>query len=189
MKKLFALMLAVAMLASMATVVSAAETTLTVNVLPAEYTLSIPESQTIQYGEDCRIGIVTVTESSSFAAGKNLEVTVEYDGHFICDSVSTTIPYEIIITANPEGETETYKDQDFPSGSVLTFEGTSNGTLAEKASKTFEVRGSSEGRKPTRDIEDLVVCVNAQDWGKALAGTYTTTITFTAEVVAEVAGG
>jgi len=184
MKKLFALLLAVAMLASMATLVSAETTTLSVVVLPAEYMLVFPESQTIQYGENCRIGTVTVAESSNFAEGKNLEVAVEYEGQFKSEDVSTTIPYEIVITANPEGGAITYIDQDFPSGSVLTFKGTANGTLEEKASKAFEVRGD-DGRKPTRDIEDLMVCVNEQDWGKALAGTYTTTITFTAEVVAE----
>ena len=52
MKKFFAIALAVAMFASMATVASAAEntTTLTTTVPAATYTLNIPANQEIPFG-------------------------------------------------------------------------------------------------------------------------------------------
>ena len=82
MKKFFAILLAVTMLASMATVASAAEntTTLTTTVPAATYTLNIPANQEIEFGAtSTNLGAVSVTESSSFAKGKNLNVTLTYD--------------------------------------------------------------------------------------------------------------
>ena len=82
MKKLFAIALAVAMLASMATVVSAVEntTTLTTEVPAATYTLNIPADQEVPYGTTrMKIGEVTITDSSNFAVGKNVSVTITYD--------------------------------------------------------------------------------------------------------------
>ena len=77
MKKIFAILLAVTMLASMATVVSAAEstTTLSTTVPAATYTLNIPADQEIEFGSSgVIIGNVTITESANFAEGKNVEV-------------------------------------------------------------------------------------------------------------------
>ena len=96
MKKIFAILLAVTMLASMATVVSAAEsTTLTTTVPTATYTLNIPANQEIAFGAtSTKIGTVTVTESNGFAAGKDLVVTVSYDA-IECENTTTTIPFNL----------------------------------------------------------------------------------------------
>ena len=57
------------------------------------------------------------------------------------------------------------------SGDSLVFYGTSAGKL-----QTPHNSGKS--------LDHISVAVNSSDWGKALAGEYTATITFTAEVVA-----
>ena len=97
MKKFFAIALAVAMFASMATVASAAEntTTLTTNVPAATYTLNIPADQEIPFGATLTdIGSITVTNGTGFAKGKNLAVMPTFDA-FICEDASTTIPFSI----------------------------------------------------------------------------------------------
>ena len=81
MKKLTTLVLALALAASLAVPAFAANTTtLTTTVPAATYTLNIPADQEISYGAiSTNIGNVTVTDSASFAEGKNLEVTVTKD--------------------------------------------------------------------------------------------------------------
>lgn len=164
MKKLFAILLAVTMLASMATVASAASTTtLTTTVPAASYTLNIPADQEIPFGEtQTNIGCVTVTDAAGFAVGKNLNVSISYDA-FKCAETITSIPF--YIAANG------YAIQ---SNDNVTFRGLPNGEV----SKNFYIDSV------TQDF-DLFLMVDSTDWGKALAGDYTATITFTAEVVAE----
>ena len=97
MKKIFAILLAVTMLASMATVASAAEstTTLTTTVPAASYTLNIPADQKIEFGAtETDIGNITVTNSNGFAWGKNLKVTLSWED-FKSDGVASTIPFHI----------------------------------------------------------------------------------------------
>ena len=57
------------------------------------------------------------------------------------------------------------------------FEGRSSGAVEE----TVKIAHSSGFNEMT----DLELKVESVDWGKALAGDYTATITFTAEVVVE----
>ena len=187
MKKLFAMALAVIMVVSMATVASAeSTTTLTTEVPAATYTLNIPASQEIPFGATkTDIGNITVTDASGFAAGKNLAVTVEYDA-FTAEGISTQIPYTLSLYA--EGNSMTNNayhpaTMELPTGTTVTFKGKDDGTLYEKIKlNTSYTQGSN-----TLDIP--VTCVyfnaNSEDWGKALAGEYTTTITFTCEVVVE----
>ena len=181
MKKLFAILLAVTMLASMATVVSAAETTtLTTTVPAATYTLNIPANQEIEFGAtEVNIGNVTVTNSSGFAEGKNLSVTVTYDA-FKATDVSTTIPYKLEMSApSSHGTTE----KPLASGSSMIFKGSSAGTVAEKT--TIRVAVGNMGNTSDEPISGILLVANSSDWGKALGGVYTSTITFTCEVVAE----
>ena len=189
MKKFFAIALAVAMFASMATVASAAEntTTLTTNVPAATYTLNVPADQEIPFrSTSTNIGNVTITNSENFAVGKNIEVTITYDGLFASDEVKTTIPYSIRATATGysgggsygSGGTTTIS-LDKPSGSIFTFEGLANGTCSEY----FVIKQSGYGTQ--NETIALKMDIAASAWGKALAGEYSTTITFTAEVVAE----
>ena len=179
MKKIFAILLAVTMLASMATVASAAETTksttLTTEVPAATYTLNIPVDQEIPFGATkTSIGNITVTDAENFAEGKNLKVTLTYDP-FKSDDVATTIPFVIRpgLAAAIGGEIPT-----LTSGKQVTFRGEEDGTVTEKS-------GIPLTNGNYVDISTLYVEVDSTDWGKALAGEYTSTITFTAEVVVE----
>ena len=169
MKKFFAILLAVTMLASMATVASAAEntTTLTTTVPAASYTLNIPADQEIEFGATAtNIGDITVTNSSGFAWGKNLKVTLSWED-FKSDGVSSTIPFYI---------NAYYSDEDYyvlQSGDYIYFEGQSDGSVSDRW-----VFWSTDN---TYAIKNFGVAI--YDWGKALAGDYTATITYTAEVV------
>lgn len=177
MKKLFTILLAVAMIASMAMIVSAANTTtLTTTVPAANYTLHIPADQDIPFGNVyTNIGEVKVTNSNGFAEGKNLEVSLSYTD-FTCDGVTTKIPFTMWISqfsdTNDTGKILT--DEKVPSGESVVFMGKADGTVSEYVKY-------ANGNKRAH----AWVIIDSQDWGKALAGNYTATITFTAEVVVE----
>ncbi len=177
MKKLFTILLAVTMLASMATVASAAgTTTLTTTVPAASYTLNIPADQEIPFGAtSTEIGEVTVTNSSGFARGKNLNVTFDYVP-FSCENVSTTIPFVINMYGmqTTGGNAGNSFNLDYESGEFVVFKGKADGTVANRPTKTAA---------DTSEFTAMNIVMNSTDWGKALAGEYTATITFTAEVV------
>jgi len=174
MKKIAAFLLAVMLVVSMAPTAFANTTTLTTTVPAASYTLNIPASQNIDFGEtETEIGNVTVTNSSGFAVNKNLEVTVTY-GAFESESVETTIPY--MLRAYPVGATWVAKT----SGSVFTFKGKTDGTVATYAYHLPSTTGADE-----TTIGSVGVYIASSAWGQALAGEYSSTITFTSEVVVE----
>ena len=184
MKKIFAILLAVTMLASMATVVSAAEntTTLTTTVPAATYTLNIPANQEIEYGATkTDIGNVTITGSENFAEGKNIEVSITFT-EFTSESVSTVIPFTL--GAYYQTKANGLQGQGIKSGNKLVFFGNKDMTVNEKATTTYEYKENGIDRTEKVDVEMLKVNISSSDWGKALAGEYTATITFTAEVVA-----
>ena len=165
MKKLIVLILTVATVLSASFVMTSAAdtTTLTTTVPDATYTLNIPENKAIPFGTtDTDIGKVTVTNSSGFAEGKSLEVTMTYEA-FKAEGVSTTIPYTIY------GFQTVDRSNDYPiySGGSVVFTGKDDGTC-------------DEGR-----YGGLKIIINSTDWDKALAGEYSSVITFTAEVVIE----
>ena len=179
MKKAIALLLAVMLVVSMAPAAFASTTTLTTNVPDATYTFEIPANTPIDYNAlDTSIGYVHVTESAGFAVGKNLQITIEYGPFVNTANSESTIPYVLyaddtdILTDNKR---VTYHGSKLlKSGYSIIFEGTNEGTvrrLADNANGKF--------------IGDLGVCINSSDWGKALGGDYTSTITFTAKVVQE----
>ena len=177
MKKIFAILLAAAMLFSMATIASAAgsTTTLTTRVPSAIYILNIPADQEIVFGATkTDIGCVTVTASEGFAKGKNLKVTATYDPFTSADA-STTIPFALKC---PYG-IEDYYTYNWTSGRTITFYGSANGTVDEHA-RMLNNDGSIGST-----IDKINVVITSEDWGKALAGEYTATITFNAEVVVE----
>ncbi|MBE6920607.1 MAG: hypothetical protein E7468_03475 [Ruminococcaceae bacterium] len=175
MKKLFAILLAVMMLASMATIASAANTTtLTTNVPAASYTLNVPADQEITYGAtETKLGAVTVTNASGFAVGKSLKITITYDA-FSSESVSTTIPF--VVEARYADNNYQHNEKTIASGEYIVFPGQASGDVDDtpyysQAAKQW--------------LDSFYIMVNSADWGKALGGEYTATITFTAEVVAE----
>lgn len=174
MKKLFAILLAVTLVASMAMIVSAANTTtLTTTVPAATYTLNIPADQVIPFGATAtNIGEISVTDSAGFAEGKNLKVTLTYTD-FVCETASTTIPFVIRVSPYTTAASDT-SVINVASGEAITFIGLEKGTVEKYVSS-----------KSGNELENTWILMNSEDWGKALAGEYTATITFTAEVVVE----
>lgn len=174
MKKLFALLLAVIMVMSMATIVSAETTTLTTEVPPASYTLNVPVEYEVDFGATItRIGRISVTDSNNFAAGKNLKVTITYDD-FKAENISTTIPFTLECPYGPQE----YYTENISSGSSIVFKGNQTGKVDE-----FAYASSPQGTESS--LGDLKVIIDSKDWGKALAGAYTAVITYTCEVVVE----
>lgn len=185
MKKLLTLVLVVLLVVSLAPTAFAANatpgtTTLTTTIPDAEYTLNIPADTVVNFNaEYTTLGNVTVTGSSGFGAGKNLKVTVIYDVFKPdLESISTTIPFEFKYSSSETIESNT-NSSTLNSGGNLTFKGKSDGTVYEK-NTTFSNAGTIFST-----TNSVGVYVAKENWGKALAGDYTATIAFTAEVVAE----
>ena len=180
MRKTIALILVVCTLLSFAVAASAdsftSTTTLTTKVPAASYTMKIPADQTIKYGaEITKIGIVTIVDSEGFSAKKNVEVTVGYT-EFTSEGVDTTIPYEIL-TVWGEGNSQ-WK---FDSEAVLRFEGQRDGTVKSKAT-SIDISGVTKNLSDT--LDHMAITISSDAWADALAGDYTSTITFTSKVVA-----
>ena len=183
MKKLSALLLALVLLVSAVPTAFAANTTpntttLTTTVPSATYVLNIPADQTVTFGEiRTYIGNVTVTDSKNFAEGKNVDVTVEY-APFAAEAVeiSTTIPYKLYKTSGDSAAVSNEHTGSILSGDKLTFRGRSNGEVEELA-------GFTASDKASCTMKNLIVQIASKDWGKALAGDYKSTITFTSEIV------
>lgn len=178
MKKLSALILALVLLVSVIPAAYAANatpntTTLTTTVPSASYVLNIPADQTVTFGEiKTYIGNVTVTDSKNFAVGKNVDVTVEY-APFVAEAaeISTTIPYTLYQATGTDSGDSGYYTTTLTSGRKMTFKGKADGTVDEKT--IFATRST---------MESLMVNIQSSDWGKALAGDYKSTITFTSEI-------
>lgn len=179
MKKLTTLVLALALAASLAVPAFAANTTnLTTTVPAATYTLNIPTDQEIPYGATkTDIGSISVTDGVGFASGKDLKVTLTYDA-FASEAANTTIPFAIKL--NTSAETGYSKNPiNITSGSSIVFKGQATGDVK----KFTQISVSTDYGLSERDADQTLVTISNTDWGKALAGDYSATITFTAEVV------
>lgn len=180
MKKLSALILALALLVSVIPAAYAANatpntTTLTTTVSSASYVLNIPADQEIPFGQErTKIGNITITDTENFAVGKNVKVTTSFTP-FTAENVSTTIPYTLSGYGVSDGKT--YET----SVASLIFKGKSDGTVAEKV--RWECKPGSIGQ--TCEMDYVRVYIQSSAWGKALQGEYKSTITFTSEVVVE----
>ncbi len=158
---------------------NAEETTFTTTVPSATYTLKVPEDQEIPFGEvSHKITPITATDGSGFAENKNLQVTITYES-FKCDDpeVTTEIPYSLRYSSSESGVFPSSIEAN--SGDSIIFLGKVDGTLEEYAS--FEATSGS--KNPFAEEYRLVI--QSADWGKALAGKYSSTMTFTAEVVVD----
>lgn len=177
MRKILCLVLAVVMVSSMTIMASAANTTtLTTTVPDAEYTLNIPADQTINFGAtSTSIGIPSVSNASGFADGKNIKLTIT-STDFTAPDTSTTIPITLHGKFRNSSASVGFEDFecDITENVPLYFWGLSNGTV-EEAAATADHNG--------HEMRSLFVNIKSEDWGKALGGTYTATITFSAEVV------
>jgi len=184
MKKVITLALALLMVCSMSVTAFAATTTLTTTVPEATYTLNIPANQEIPFGTTkASIGNITVTDAEGFAVGKNLNVTITYDA-FTADGISTQIPYTLSLYAESTASNVNSANEEIVSGSLVTFKGKADGTT-EGNLKLLTSYDSASSQKTHIPVSYIRFNANSEDWGKALAGEYSTTITFTAEVVAE----
>lgn len=186
MRKTIALILAVCTLLSFAVAASAdtvtsGTTTLTTKVPAASYTMKVPANQTIQYGvQVSEIGNVTIENSEGFSANKNVEVTVGVAvGHteFTSEGVDTTIPYEILAVWGPTGGEKWPFDRE----AVLRFEGQQDGTVKSNATS---IGISGVTKYPSGTMTQMAIRISSGAWANALAGDYTSTITFTSKVVA-----
>lgn len=181
MKKTIALLLAVMLVVSMAPAAFASTTTLTTTVPGAAYEFSIPADTTIEYNAlDTSIGYLEVTQSSGFAVGKNLEITIEYAPLSNADG-SSTIPYKIYTYYTSKlDETKSYASHSVlkESGKTFIFEGMNDGHVKRLANY-------QTGSSTPLYHGDLGVIISKEAWGKALAGEHTSIITFTAAVVQE----
>ena len=177
MKKILALALATITALSCSMVAFASttsSTTLTTTVPAATYTLNIPANMEIAYKAiQTPIGSVSVSDAGNFGLGKNLKVTLTLNP-FECDNVETVIPYHMLfesegglggIVINP------------PYNDSITFKGLQGGGLQEYCQVEVE--------ESYYDLNRTVVCIELEDWEKALAGNYTSELVFTAEVVTE----
>ena len=184
MKKLASFLLVLAMILSMGTLAFAdGTTTLSTTVPAAQYTLNIPADQTSPFGAtSAEIGTVTVSDSSGFAKGKNLNVTVTYDA-FSSSDVSTTIPFELVLCGAQISGTSVSQTKKFASGEDLVFRGLSSGSVESKAFMLHYYSNSSPVQEYDIYVGQLKVSMLSTDWGKALGGDYTAQITFTSEVV------
>lgn len=189
MKKLASFLLVLAMILSMGTLAFAdGTTTLSTTVPAAQYTLNIPADQTIPFGAtSTEIGNVTVSDSSGFAKGKNLNVAVTYDAFSSAD-VSTTIPFELVrVAVKSSGDVVTAvgaQGGKLASGGNLVFMGLSSGSVGSKAF-LFHYDSATSVDEYDVYLGQLKVSMLSTDWGKALGGDYTAQITFTSEVVVE----
>lgn len=180
MKKLSALFLTLVLLMSAVPVAfaenaAANTTTLTTTVPSASYVLNIPADQEIPFGQErTEIGNITITDGKNFASGKNVKVTTSYEP-FAAENVSTTIPYRL------EGVGISSGKRYSTSVDSLTFMGKSDGTVAEKVRWACNQLVIGQ----TCEMDYVVMYIQSSAWGKALAGDYKSTITFTSEVVVE----
>lgn len=184
MKKLSALILALVLLVSVIPAAYAANatpntTTLTTTVPSATYVMNIPADQEIPFGQTrTDIGNVTITDSKNFAYRKNVEVTVVY-APFSAEEmeISTTIPYALVQKSSTDNSTN-----GLSSGEKMTFEGKSDGTVKE-LTEFWLNKGTINSS--CHSMGTLCVTISSENWGRALAGNYRSTITFTSEVVVE----
>ena len=181
MKRTICLLLVLLMSLSMVvTVLADGTTTLTTTVPAATYTLTIPDDQVIEFGaEETLIAAPSVTDSSGFAEGKNLDVTVTY-GSFTSETVGTKIPFILRKKGIYDGH-DTTDSNWTSSGAVLTYKGKRSGEVEQNT--TFQIE--TVGAPLNAYVTGLIIKINSSAWGKALAGDYSATITFTSEVVVD----
>ena len=179
MKKTICLMLSLLMLLSlMVTALADGTTTLTTAVPAATYTLNIPADQEVEFGAlETAIDAPTITNAAGFAVGKNVNVNIVYSD-FTNPELPTKIPFELkgyYLNANPAAS----RKEAIASNTNLCFDGLDDGSVRSN------VRLYNKEALLSYDLTKLYVCVLSSDWGKALGGDYTATITFTSEVVAD----
>ena len=177
MKKILALVIGLLLIVPMATVVSAASTTLTMVVPEAEYTLVIPKNQQISYRSKGEVlGGVSVKDTAGFSEGKDLEVTVTA-APFTCSTTDTELSY----TLSAQQATAGGKEFELGTNFRIVFQGKSDGSL-DTLSKVITKSSGAQS------FDVLEIDFNDADWDDLKPGEYTATITFKAKVVENALG-
>ena len=168
MKKIFAILCAVMMLASLAAAVSAEDapqSTVLTTTVPSTYVLTIPATVEIPYGEkNATIGSVKVT--GRITGGQYVKVTAE-----------TATNFCLVNDSDPNARIS-YRPED-------VFASTVNGSVPIFRGRDFtaqEVNGNGGSCLVVARISDYA-------WEHAAAGTYSDTITFTATLETADAAG
>ena len=170
MKKLLVFAMALLLVLPMATVVSAATTTLTFTVPEAEYTLVIPKSVEIPYkATRAEIGRISVKDTAGFAELKDLVVYVTLTP-FTSPTTDSVLPYTLSGQQAAAGSKEYFFEDSF----WIVFEGQEDGTLS-KVTK-FMVNNEITG------ADMWYVNFEENAWDALKPGDYTGYITFDAQV-------
>ena len=185
MKKLIAILLAVAMLASMAVVASAASMTMTTTVPNAGYTLVIPQSLEVPFeAEYVDLGRVEVTDTYGFREGTYLRVRIDAEP-FTCTETNTEMYYKIFGEQRVAG----LKERELPYNGWLIFERDeryADGTLYPLASAAFKYGYDESGNWTYGELwgfDCLVVHFDEAGWAKLEPGKYDAVITFHSQIM------
>lgn len=136
----------------------------------ASYELVIPENQTIPYGQgETLIGPVTVVNSQNFTDGKYVTAEVSY------------VPLKSAEGAQIEYNLRSVKNNSSTSapldGNAVIFDNDGEGGVTEYG----YIQSSIDDSK--YPIDNLGVYISEEKWEAAVPGTYTSTITFTSQIV------
>ena len=182
MKKLIAILLAVAMLASMAVVASAASMTMTTTVPNAGYTLVIPQSLEVPYeAEYVDLGRVEVTDTYGFREGTYLRVRIDAEP-FTCTETNTEMYYKIFAAVHAAG----IKRHELQNDCWLIFEREADGTLFPLASAALEYGCDESGNwtyGETWNFDCLEAHFDEAGWARLEPGKYNAVITFRAQIM------
>ena len=182
MKKLIAILLAVAMLASMALVASAATMTMTTTVPNAGYTLVIPQSLEVPFEADyVGLGHIYVTDTYGFREGTYLRVGIDADP-FTCTETNTEMYYKIFGERHEAGSDE----RELPYDGWLIFERDADGTLNGFPYAAFEYGYDESGNWTYGELwgfDWLAVHFDEAGWAKLEPGKYDAVITFHSQIM------
>lgn len=180
MKKIIMLVvvLVTALSSSMVVFADSQDVNFTVEVPETKYTLQIPASQELTYGEEFSyIGDIAVSESEGFFLGKKLALTISYDSLKNSENDSAEISYELALGS----DTET------PNESIASL-----ATNNDDGSYTYYFNPNDEGvvdgvmmQGSDTELPHTFIVIGRNIWKEAVSGNYTTVINFTSEIVCE----
>lgn len=165
MRKQIAFFLAIAVALCMPMSTAAESTTISVVVPEPTYQMAIPADIQMEYrAASCTLGAPSIAQSSGFSESAYLTVTVSHSGVFSSPSTSTTIPFAFYVRTD-SGLFE------WASGSSLVYDRMEDGSISA-------LGHTAVGTTPS--AFELQISDGA--WAAAKPGTYTATVTFTAQL-------
>lgn len=165
MRKQIAFFLAIAVALCMPMSTAAESTTISVVVPEPTYQMTIPADIQMEYkAASCTLGAPSIVQSSGFSESAYLTVTVSHSGVFSSQSTSTTIPFAFYAKTD-SGLCE------WASGGSLVYNRMEDGSVSA-------LGHTAVGTTPS--AFELQISDGA--WAVANPGTYTATVTFTAQL-------